>query len=1071
MAPLTSFLLWLLVTPFIDGQQFADFTFLWDAFDLSDSCFDAVNTTIRCPQILVPHSETIPLVNFLDQNSFTELCTPPCEYDLRVLRGDISASCSKNDTMTYQRNEYPATYMVDRFLYVYNITCYRDGFEFCNTKLQGERDYLTSWELEEDCSNCNLGIWQKQAESPFGFQEERVSSLSSLASFCSRSGFEVASPTLDYALALGAETTSTALTTSTMLFVSMTTDVEVATETIPAQYAECPIKYTIEEGDTCDSICEGRGVDTYSILALNGFNYCPMLPFVGSNICIPLPCEVYRIHDFDTCDFIAMKNNVNVEDLVGWNDVLGHNCRNIRSLHGWYICVSRPQRPFSMTAHFQTMAETSTGSEAMVGTSESKTSSSSAEVTSDGLVVPMTTETLTVVHGTHTTTMSTIKATISTFVWTTNTATLNWTLEASNSLPSTVLPSYVDVDTTTATDAVPNFTSIATATEAEPMPTNAMPMSVLECAEWYTARAQDTCEGLSQMFGISVVDLKFLNPELEYSCPKLMTGWAYCVEAAGDIASSPGYSSYTMAATSIGFDSSANFSNTGQSAMGTTTAATSFAISTPISIPTSTLKTTILSTASSSEVAVPSHTTTTAAEVPSSAPVTSPKSTFTNTTTETSTVYVTRPNTTLSIPPDTLGSPLDTPTSPIVFEPLPFPTGTHGIPPPDVNETGEILANNPLAPGTWDNCAEYKDGVSMTEVYEMLDEFGWDYGILGDLAANLDSCSFVARSHRTTYPDFLTWNPSLTAHHCLLDVNYSYCSRLLPATDADLEFCDDLNQHAGAVVPKGTHENCDCYAVIYGADASYYTCDRIQVQFGISNPALLAMNPWIGTADCTNAMYSNLGDIEPRAVCVGAPVPVSPNPDTGVGVNQVLRRSKATGKSAVNARTRLLARRVRDQQQYRGESVSHVERHAGGVEKRRAPDIQIDMTAKSNDAVAYVAVAGRKDYANMSKKPHRKGSPDNKNQPRVGSEDTVARPGRSKMLRRDPEPPNAPVHPGTGIEGCVFWHTVLPHDDCRSISAQYGVEDVAFLWWNWGVGKDCDYLQPGYAVCVGHKHF
>ncbi|KAL4872891.1 hypothetical protein BDV12DRAFT_192829 [Aspergillus spectabilis] len=49
---------------------------------------------------------------------------------------------------------------------------------------------------------------------------------------------------------------------------------------------------------------------------------------------------------------------------------------------------------------------------------------------------------------------------------------------------------------------------------------------------------------LTVMMGISLSDFYFLNPEVNSpNCTNLLTGYAYCVQAVGDISTYPGYES------------------------------------------------------------------------------------------------------------------------------------------------------------------------------------------------------------------------------------------------------------------------------------------------------------------------------------------------------------------------------------------------------------------------------------------------------------------------------------------------------------------------------------------------
>ncbi|KAI1171965.1 hypothetical protein F4777DRAFT_590888 [Nemania sp. FL0916] len=81
----------------------------------------------------------------------------------------------------------------------------------------------------------------------------------------------------------------------------------------------------------------------------------------------------------------------------------------------------------------------------------------------------------------------------------------------------------------------------ATATLA-PIPTDIVAGTNTRCGKYYRTRAGDTCEAVTNIAGISLVDFYFLNPEINStSCSNLFLGYSYCVQAVGDISTYAGY--------------------------------------------------------------------------------------------------------------------------------------------------------------------------------------------------------------------------------------------------------------------------------------------------------------------------------------------------------------------------------------------------------------------------------------------------------------------------------------------------------------------------------------------------
>ncbi|KAL3442262.1 hypothetical protein BJX65DRAFT_313042 [Aspergillus insuetus] len=84
-------------------------------------------------------------------------------------------------------------------------------------------------------------------------------------------------------------------------------------------------KYTIQPGDTCQSISQQQGVGTAWLLYDNDLSaFCADFPTEGE-ICVQNTCETHILTEEDT-----------------WNPILGVNCRHISRSLGSTICISPP---------------------------------------------------------------------------------------------------------------------------------------------------------------------------------------------------------------------------------------------------------------------------------------------------------------------------------------------------------------------------------------------------------------------------------------------------------------------------------------------------------------------------------------------------------------------------------------------------------------------------------------------------------------------------------------------------------------------------------------------------------
>lgn len=61
---------------------------------------------------------------------------------------------------------------------------------------------------------------------------------------------------------------------------------------------------------------------------------------------------------------------------------------------------------------------------------------------------------------------------------------------------------------------------------------------------------------------------------------------------------------------------------------------------------------------------------------------------------------------------------------------------------------------------------------------------------------------------------------------------------------------------------------------------------------------------------------------------------------------------------------------------------------------------------------------------------------------------------------------SAPTQTGIASK-CNEYHTVVSGDSCAAVESEYGVTFAQLYEWNPAIGSDCEYLNVGYAICVG----
>lgn len=299
------FLPWTVTTLFmgVHAQQFADGTMDYSSFEnLSPLCQDAVNTTVFCHSLLSDLASPNPTIMFLQTDELSAICTTDCRSSLTSLRSQILLDCSEpTDVMIDGNIAYPPTYFVDRFLYAYDNSCFKDPAtnQYCDLIL-GDSNSSTSL----DCSSCKLGLFASQLSSPFEYAEALVDEFNSLTSSCGASGYSFTTP---------APYGST---------ITITRTIELPTETssgptssIPPDPTPppCNRSYTVQPGDTCISISRENQVSTYGLIHLNNLDvYCSVLP---SQLCLPEACDTYLWEGFESCSNVVEQHEI---DMIDW---------------------------------------------------------------------------------------------------------------------------------------------------------------------------------------------------------------------------------------------------------------------------------------------------------------------------------------------------------------------------------------------------------------------------------------------------------------------------------------------------------------------------------------------------------------------------------------------------------------------------------------------------------------------------------------------------------------------------------------------------------------------------------
>ncbi|KAF4161886.1 hypothetical protein CNMCM6936_002900 [Aspergillus lentulus] len=302
------------------AQQLDGIVLPLELLGLSEPCFEAVNTTISsCPFSLALYTG-IEDASFerLNRTQLDLLCQSSCRKDLQSLRTTVQKACTAStDVMMPGATAYPATFLVDRYLYSSGLSCLTEPStgEYCDVVTASWANQ-TEYTAAQNCSPCQLSLQKLQLSSPFGYSDDDAAEFASLIASCSAITYTYATPT---AYAVNA-TTSTPTTTPTCTGGS----------------------YQVQADDTCVSISGAVNVSTYDLISSNALDLACNSLSEGKTLCLPPTCTTHQLDMPDTCDSLTASLNITLAQLLAWNPVINSGCSNLATWRGWFLCASSP---------------------------------------------------------------------------------------------------------------------------------------------------------------------------------------------------------------------------------------------------------------------------------------------------------------------------------------------------------------------------------------------------------------------------------------------------------------------------------------------------------------------------------------------------------------------------------------------------------------------------------------------------------------------------------------------------------------------------------------------------------
>ncbi|KAK4210390.1 hypothetical protein QBC37DRAFT_292564 [Rhypophila decipiens] len=299
--------------------------------NLSAGCLSVLTADISSCNALVGQFWT---GYYYDQSMLIDSCTSQCETALATYESSVVSACGGDTWSGYDDEGDESLALIPSIMrYNYALTCLQDSGRWCNVvagiaaRIADPGDSRGNFlpdvvangtAAPSECDLCFVKALRMQAAVPYFDGPALVSA----------SIYE--SKTASCSIANMPRTTSTI-------------PVTITTAPLPTETPSCDgTTYTIQAGDTCQSISLAQGIGTAWLLMDNSLPaWCDKFPTSGT-LCLENKCEVVTVPANATCHSIAKSANITEVQLKAWNVVLNAGCYNIEKMEGYQLCVSPP---------------------------------------------------------------------------------------------------------------------------------------------------------------------------------------------------------------------------------------------------------------------------------------------------------------------------------------------------------------------------------------------------------------------------------------------------------------------------------------------------------------------------------------------------------------------------------------------------------------------------------------------------------------------------------------------------------------------------------------------------------
>ncbi|KAF2130204.1 carbohydrate-binding module family 50 protein [Dothidotthia symphoricarpi CBS 119687] len=335
---------------------------------ISLGCLAALNTTLPCDNDLMQWTHKTDQI-YWELEDVTTLCTSSCVSSAETWRQSVETACA-NDHLRSGERYVPADTLSGRFSEGLNMACMRssanqwcllESYEWTGSDVvhvDCEADPTNPWCLnradfganqsrmstlyDDDllCSECFLKVLHARVTSDFlqdtDFGDYLVDEFQDIQNVCQTTVGELVTRVIPgYAhVTDGAEIGRPTNTAS-----PITTDPTPTSTTCAGRTID--VRPDREEDLTCHDIAEKYQIASGDIAVATNSEFCDS----EAEVCIPSPCDLYRVSRNDTCETIAQSlSNVTYEvslaQVASWNPNILGACDHLAM--GQLICAGPP---------------------------------------------------------------------------------------------------------------------------------------------------------------------------------------------------------------------------------------------------------------------------------------------------------------------------------------------------------------------------------------------------------------------------------------------------------------------------------------------------------------------------------------------------------------------------------------------------------------------------------------------------------------------------------------------------------------------------------------------------------